>query len=108
MEYQDWKPVILKKKKKINQVHKAMSQRQPNNSKFKQLDGDDPVPPREIDHNIKIRIQQARVKKKLTQKQLAQKLNMTVNIINEYESGKAIPNRQVLSKMGRVLGVKLN
>ena len=54
MEHQDWKPVILKKKKKINQVYKAMSQKRPNNSKFKQLDGDDPVPPSIINHNIRI------------------------------------------------------
>ena len=28
-------------------------------------------------------------------------------VVNEYESGKAIPNQQVLGKMERILGVKL-
>lgn len=33
-----------------------------------------------------------------------QKINEKVQIITEYENGKAIPNQQVLAKMERVLG----
>jgi putative transcription factor len=36
-----------------------------------------------------------------------QAINEKPQIIQEYESGKAIPNPQVLSKMSRVLGVVL-
>ena len=43
----------------------------------------------------------------MTQKQLAQQLQMQPNIINEYESGKAIPNNGVIAKIERALGVKL-
>ncbi|CAG9462885.1 unnamed protein product [Pedinophyceae sp. YPF-701] len=52
-------------------------------------------------------IQQARLNKKLTQAQLAQQINETPKIIQEYEQAKAIPNPQLLSKMSRVLGTKL-
>jgi putative transcription factor len=38
---------------------------------------------------------------------LPQMVNEKPQIIQEYESGKAIPNPQVLSKMSRVLGVTL-
>lgn len=103
MEHQDWKPVILRKK-----IYKPPPQKPPKNTKFHEIDGDNPKAPPTLDHSVKIRIQQARVAKKLTQKQLAQKLNLPVNTINDYESGKAVPNRQILSKIGRALGINLN
>ena len=60
-----------------------------------------------VSSSLKKQIQSARLAKKMTQAQLAQAINEKPQIINEYESGKAIPNPQVLSKMSRVLGVKL-
>merc|ERR1712170_203421 len=56
---------------------------------------------------LKKQIQQARLAKKMTQAQLAQAINEKPNIINDYESGKAIPNPQLLGKMSCVLGVTL-
>ena len=44
---------------------------------------------------------------KLSQKDLAQKINEKPSVLQDYESGKAIPNPQILGKMERVLGVKL-
>ena len=44
---------------------------------------------------------------KLSQKDVAQKVNEKPSVIQDYESGKAIPNPQILSKLERVLGVKL-
>ena len=52
-------------------------------------------------------IQKGRSEKKLTQKELATKINEKPAIINEYESGKAIPNNQILGKIERAIGVKL-
>ncbi len=52
-------------------------------------------------------IQQARLAKGLTQKDLGVKINEKQNMINDYESGKAIPNVQILGKMERILGIKL-
>jgi putative transcription factor len=52
-------------------------------------------------------IQQARLAKGLTQKDLGVKINEKQTMINDYESGKAIPNVQILGKMERILGVKL-
>ncbi|KAH7522991.1 hypothetical protein JRO89_XSUnG0085900 [Xanthoceras sorbifolium] len=56
---------------------------------------------------LKKAIMQARTDKKLTQAQLAQIINEKPQIIQEYESGKAIPNQQILTKLERALGVKL-
>lgn len=43
----------------------------------------------------------------MTQKDLATKVNEKPSVINDYESGRAIPSQQVLSKLERTLGVKL-
>jgi putative transcription factor len=34
-------------------------------------------------------------------------MNEKPQVVNEYESGKAVPNPSVLGKMERILGVKL-
>jgi len=53
-------------------------------------------------------IQQARCAKGLNQKTLAQKINEKQQVVQNYESGRAIPNPQVLNKLRRVLGVRLS
>jgi putative transcription factor len=50
------------------------------------------------------KIAQARCEKKLSQKELAQTLNLPFKIIQEYEAGKAIPNPVVLNKIEKILG----
>lgn len=60
-----------------------------------------------VSSDLKKQIVQARTAKKLTQAQLAQLINERASVIQEYESGKAIPNPQVLSKLSRCLGVTL-
>jgi len=52
-------------------------------------------------------IQQARMAKKMTQKDLATLINEKPQVIGEYENGKAIPNGQIISKIERKLGCKL-
>ncbi|EPS71833.1 hypothetical protein M569_02928 [Genlisea aurea] len=52
-------------------------------------------------------VMQARMDKKLTQAQLAQMINEKPQTIQEYESGKAIPNQQIITKLERALGAKL-
>jgi len=52
-------------------------------------------------------IQQARMAKSMTQKQLATLINEKSIVVADYEQGKAIPNNQILGKLERKLGVKL-
>merc|ERR1719164_138 len=54
-----------------------------------------------VSKDLRLAITQARNAKGLTQKQLATQLNMQPQVINEYESGKAIPNNQIISKIER-------
>jgi ribosome-binding protein aMBF1 (putative translation factor) len=43
----------------------------------------------------------------MTQKELATAINEKPQIVGEYESGKAVPNPAIISKLERALGVKL-
>ena len=52
-------------------------------------------------------MQTARLEKQLTQKDLAARINEKPSVLQDYESGKAIPNPQILGKLERALGVKL-
>uniref|UniRef100_A0ABK0L496 Endothelial differentiation-related factor 1 n=1 Tax=Rattus norvegicus TaxID=10116 RepID=A0ABK0L496_RAT len=52
-------------------------------------------------------IQRGRQSKGLTQKDLATKINEKPQVIADYESGRAIPNNQVLGKIERAIGLKL-
>jgi len=84
-----------------NSAHKG-----PENAK-KLEDETEELSHKKLEHNVALRIQQARLEKGWTQKELATKINEKQTVINEYESGKAIPNNQILGKLERILGVKL-
>jgi ribosome-binding protein aMBF1 (putative translation factor) len=52
------------------------------------------------------KMQKARLTSKLSQKDLAQKLNIQSNVINSYENGKAIQDKQLESKIKKLLNFK--
>lgn len=52
-------------------------------------------------------MQTARMELKLSQKDIAQKINEKPSVLQDYESGKAVPSPQILGKLERALGVKL-
>merc|ERR1712154_267491 len=60
-----------------------------------------------VSHDFKMALQQARIAKKMTQAQLATAIAEKCSVINEYESGKAIPNGAIINKLNRALGVRL-
>merc|ERR1711920_96205 len=60
-----------------------------------------------VSHDFKMALQQARLAKKMSQAQLATAISEKGSVINEYESGKAIPNGAIISKLNRALGVRL-
>lgn len=67
----------------------------------------DIVVPKKLDSNVGKAISRARGEKKMTQKDLATKINEKPTVINDYEASRAIPNQQILAKLERALGVKL-
>ncbi len=116
MDHQDWKPVILRKTKQQLQKQgnvkkeKVLNTKRPNsnnvNVNLKKLDGDEVEPTKYVPKETAKLIQQARTMKKMTQQDLANRLNVKKNIINDLESGKMILNKAFVSKVKRVLGIK--
>ncbi|CAL6428462.1 unnamed protein product [Bathycoccus prasinos] len=90
-------------KKDVSNVNKAG----PGRNALKLENETEELTHKTVNTEVKKAIMQGRLAKKLTQAQLAQQINERPQIIQEYESGKAIPNQQILGKLERVLGVKL-
>jgi putative transcription factor len=60
-----------------------------------------------VDKSLSKAIMQARTAKKMTQKDLATAINEKPQVIGQYESGKAVPNPQIIAKLEKKLGCKL-
>ena len=82
-----------------------MKKKKTNN--FRKLEEDDSLSHQILSHDFKIAMQKGRIAKKLTQKELAIMMNEKVDVVNQYESGKAIPNNQFIAKIERILSCKL-
>lgn len=60
-----------------------------------------------VSTSLRQQIINGRVNAKLTQVELAKKVNELPKTIQEYENGKAIPNNAIIQKLSKALGVKL-
>merc|ERR1711953_1071227 len=60
-----------------------------------------------VGNEFKKALMQARMAKKMSQTQLATAINEKSSVVNEYESGKAIPKGDIINKLSRALGVRL-
>ena len=105
MDHQDWKPVILRKNTKpINSTEKVRK-KSIENQYLKKLEGDD-VKLEYIDRSISKKIIEARVSLKMSQQDLANKLCVKKNIVNDLESGKILKNDKVIRRALNILKIK--
>jgi ribosome-binding protein aMBF1 (putative translation factor) len=88
--HQDWEPIVWKKESTLSNTVKQ------NESA-----------PRELTGELCNAIQKARTNVKLSQQELAQKLQVKPEVIKEYENGKAIPNNAFIAKIEKILNTKL-
>ena len=105
MNHQDWNPVVIHGKtlpsQKANVPHHEVT-------KAQKLDQTELGTHEKVSISMAKTIQQARIAKGFkTQKDLAVVVGVPVNVINSYESGKAIPDNTILQKLRKVLGVRL-
>ena len=69
--------------------------------------GEDGFHHKKVDADMKKLIQQARMAKGMSQKDLATKINEKPQVIQQYEAGTAIPNGAIVQKLQKALGVTL-
>ena len=107
LEHQDWKTIVVKAKndKSYNNKPKLSDEKLKDIKLHKQVEDGD-LKHKKIPDNIRKEIQTKRCSLNLTQKQLAQKCNLQVSVINEIETGKALYNPQHINKLKRILHIK--
>jgi putative transcription factor len=106
MNHQDWNPVVIHGKTAKSQSSPQRTHREV--TKEQKLDQTELGTHKKVGLTMAKAIQNGRIAKGFkTQKDLAVAIGVPANIINSYESGKAIPDNTILQKLRRVLGVKL-
>ena len=110
MDHQDWKPVILSKPKKhivekTTVVKKNLNSNSIVNLNSKKMEEED-VKIEYVPKSVGIEIQKARSLLKLSQQDLANKLCVKKNIINDLESGKILKSNNVIRKALNILKIK--
>ncbi|GJY79038.1 multiprotein-bridging factor 1c [Tanacetum coccineum] len=123
---QDWEPVVLHKSKpksqtlrdskSINQALRAGAQvetikkhdggtnkKGPGTAVYaRKLDeAEEPAAIERVGAEVRQMIQKARIENKMSQAELAKRINERPQVVQEYENGKAVPNQGVLAKMER-------
>ena len=108
LQHQDWTTVTLNSKKtkatKASTSPKLSQAQQRDNKLLKKADNDE-LKHDKVPQELRTKIIQTRASLKWKQKDLAQKCNFPVTVINEIESGKAIYNPQHINKIKRVLKI---
>ena len=117
MAHQDWTTVVVKGKPHVNpyEVSKKkivttnINQQETVLTVKKEYDLENPTADPEIrtvliDKEFSKKMIQARVSKKLSQKELANACMLDVKIINEYEKGGCARNGAYISKIKKILG----
>jgi putative transcription factor len=111
MSHQNWTPVVFNKKSKDEKEKEkptsSSSSSLSNVGVYKAASDDDIKKTKYVSKNTSQAIMSARSEKKMTQKELAQKCNMDVSIINEIERGACVYNATHVNKIQSILGVKI-
>ena len=109
LDHLDWKDIVVGKNK-INNTSENKSKKLDNNTqKLKSIEkkaDNDELKHDKITKELRIKIQQGRSSKGLTQKQLANNINLPQQKISDIESGRAIYNAKDINKIKRYLRIK--
>ena len=112
LDHQDWKDIVVRKNKKKEPDKIAAGLNRKKNSenhkllKLEKKADNDELKHDKITKELRIKIQQGRSSKGLTQKQLANNINLPQQKISDIESGRAIYNAKDINKIKRYLRIK--
>lgn len=99
----DWNTVVFNKPKTTTKVRGNPAAQ--HNRKL--ADETENMTVEKVSFGLSKAIEKGRAAKGWTRKQLASQINVTVGVITDYETGKAVPNGQMLQKLSRALGIPL-
>ena len=108
LDHQDWNTIVVKKDKNKDKDKVESNKKNTTDVKAKKLEKkveDDDLKHKKIPNDLKQKIIVGRCSKKMTQKELAQKCNFPLQVINDIETGKAIYNHVHINKIKRVLKI---
>jgi ribosome-binding protein aMBF1 (putative translation factor) len=112
MSLQDWTPVIINNHSKKNIQKKIIKKDVYKNNSLKKLEEDtENFSHQKIPLLLSKEITNARIAKKLTQKEMSIKLNVQSNLYNDIENGKALYNQEtkkIINKLQNLLNVKFS
>ena len=104
MEHQDWEIKIVKPKKSNNQEGgKSKQYVKSKEQKMSESEESGKLSHKKMDSEFGKTLQKYRLSQNMTQKDIAQKLNIPVKDINEIESGKMKHNGQLMGKIKRLM-----
>ena len=104
--HQDWEPVTIHSSE--SKKREARPHNRPGTKNFQRLCEDDIPQLNTITKEQSIALLEARNSQKLSQKDLAKKLNIDVSTVQQYENGKIKNfNKRLYTTMMRNLGVKV-
>ena len=111
MDHQDFRVITIgSKDKKLKNVKKEIVKRNVSNNNSiinvnaRKLENED-IQLKYVDKEVVKKIIQARTLQKISQQDLANKLNVRKNVITELESGKMLKNNQFISKVKKILRI---
>ena len=105
LDHQDWAQVTIRTRDSKEEEHTSikLSESQQKERKLFKKDEEGDLKHDKVSPEIRKQIQQKRGQLMWTQKQLAQKCNLQVSVINDIETGKAKYNPQHINKIKRIL-----
>ena len=102
MEHQDWNTIYVNPKKKNNTIEKKQYVKS-KEQKMNENEENGKLSHKKMDSDFGKSLQKYRLSQNMTQKDIAQKLNIPVKDINEIESGKMKHNGQLMGKIKRLI-----
>ena len=112
MDCQDWNSITFKKKvNTVKHKDKSLLNKSKSQNEYSQKMGkieNETLKKKKISADFKIKMQKARLSLKLSQKDLATKLNVKTQVITSYENGLCTnPSNNFISKLEKHLKCKL-
>jgi len=103
LPHQDWTPVVFEKKDSSNTKSKGRHV-DPNVIKMAKIDNaEDIIPIKKVADADRKLIVSLRLEKKLSQENLAKKLNIDKSVIRDLEAGKLTENKQLTNRIKNLL-----